>query len=53
MQEQSIILQTKVTVPPLRHGLVERARLLETITPLPHQTLTILAAPAGLEKPHC
>lgn len=50
MGSDGIILQTKVSLPPLRKDFIERSHLCEAMTPEAHQSLTILAAPAGFGK---
>ncbi len=46
----SLLLTTKLTIPPVRSGYVARPRLFEKLAEAKEQPLTLLAAPAGFGK---
>ena len=44
------LLQTKLYIPPIRHELVSRPRLIERLNKGLHRKLTLISAPAGFGK---
>lgn len=49
----AIILKTKITLPFPKDSLVERERLLQSLSGGVHGRLTLIYAPAGSAKPPC
>jgi LuxR family maltose regulon positive regulatory protein len=46
----SLLVRTKLFIPPVRRGLVPRPRLSERLSPTSHPRLTLISAPPGFGK---